>query len=247
MKPFTALPLPPKTLRWGGPRYSDDQFFIRSGLINVRMLERIAGLNANTHVLDMGCGSARLLFGLINRYETIAGYTGVDVHKAMIDWANSHLTHQHPNIHFYWQNAKNARYNPDGKSVHKQGRFPFEGQQFDLAVLFSVFSHMRLKDIGFYLGELKRVLKPGGKIFLTAFVEYGVPKETENPKNYYREWQGKLHCVRLNRPHFEALIDKSGLRVDYFLYRQTNDGQSSYVLSSKDQPPFKAVVIPEDS
>ena len=58
-----------------------------------------------------------------------------------------------------------------------------------------------------------------------------VKDEEENPVDYYRDWDGPLHCVRINRFRFEELVYASGLIVDYFRYRHTNDGQSTYVLS----------------
>ena len=240
----TKLPLPPKNLRWGGPRFADDEFFLQSGLSNVRKLEQITGLDGQARVLDVGCGSGRLLLGLLQRYGSIKEFAGLDVHRPMIEWSQENLAALSPDIKFVWHDVQNERYNPKGKALTKARSWPLESNHFDLITLFSVFSHMWLKDIRHYLTEMKRVLDPGGKIFLTLFVEDDVPDEVENPTDYHREWKGRLHCIRLNRQTFEKLVRKAGLRVDYFLYRHTNDGQSSYVLSRKDQPPFRAVVVP---
>lgn len=239
----TRFPLPPKNLRWGGPRFADDAFFIESGEANIRMLEAITGLKPEHKLLDMGCGSARLLLGMLHRYGQFGEYAGVDVHKPMIDWADANLAVLSPKISFHWQDVHNARYHPKGQSLTSQGALPFETHHFDRITLFSVFSHMWLKDIRFYLGELARVLKPDGRIFLTAFVDNGVADEVENPPDYHREWKGHLHCVRLNRATFEGLVHTANLRVEFFRFCHTADGQSSYALSRQDQPPFRAKVV----
>ena len=36
-------------------------------------------------------------------------------------------------------------------------------------------------DVIFYLKEFNRILKPGGRVYMTAFVEENVPEEEENP------------------------------------------------------------------
>jgi len=240
----SELPLPPKNLRWGGPRFADDAFFLHSGLANVRKLENVTGLNADARVLDIGCGSGRLLLGLLQQYGQVREFVGMDVHRPMIEWSQENLAPLSPAIKFLWHDVQNERYNPKGKDLLKARKWPLESDHFDLITLFSVFSHMWLKDIRHYLLEMGRVLSLGGKIFLTLFVEDDVPDEEENPPEYHREWKGRLHCIRLNRQTFEKLVREANLRVDYFLYRHTNDGQSSYVLSRKDQPPFRAKVVP---
>lgn len=239
MTETNSLPLPPPNLRWGGVRNSNDTYFLATAEANVTMLEQVVGLNRDLAILDLGCGSGRFLLGLLKAYGNVAKYVGYDIYKPMIDWAQAHLAPLSPNISFHWQDTFHARYNPKGRKA--QGiELPSAGASFDLITLFSVFSHMGLADIRIYLEALHDLLKPDGRLYITLFVEYGVADEEENPPNYHRTWKGAQHCVRLNRPTFEALVDATGLRVDYFLYRHTPDGQSSYVLSRKDQPPFQA-------
>ena len=236
------IPLPPKELRWGGPRYADDNHFVKSGQTNVRRLEKWCGLSADSRVLDIGCGSARLLYGMLASYGKIRQFAGVDVYRPMIDWASKNLASIGSHVSFHWINVQNDRYNPKGKARLKKGFLPVK-PSFDVITLFSVFSHMTLADIAIYLPEIRRVLDQRGKVFLTAFVELGVPDEEENPKGYHREWSGSLHCSRLHRHRFEELVHAAGLQVDFFEYRHTNDGQSSYVLSRADGEEFQATVV----
>lgn len=235
------LVLPPTGLRWGGPRYKDDEVYVNSGRTNARMLARNAGLTSESRVLDIGCGPGRLLTGLLAEYGTIGAYLGVDVNRPVIDWAAENLADAGRSIAFRHVDVPNERYNKKGKASSRT--LPIEDERFDTIVLLSVFSHMWLRDIEAYCQEFARVLAPGGRVFLTAFTEYGVPLEEENPKNYHREWKGPLHCVRLNRQRFEEIVYDSGLVVHKFDYRHTNDGQSSYVLGRGDDPAFQAVVV----
>ena len=149
-----------------------------------------------------------------------------------------------PHIAFHHLPVLNERYNPGAERAPEDFSFPVPAAHFDVISLFSVFSHMNLADIRIYLREIRNALAPGGKVFCSLFVEYGVKDEEENPVDYYRDWSGPLHCVRINRFRFEELVYSSGLIIDYFRYRHTNDGQSTYVLSRSDGPRFQANVVP---
>jgi SAM-dependent methyltransferase len=232
------LPLPPAAMRWGGPRYRDDAVFLSSAAGGARLLERECGVSAASRVLDIGCGQGRLLHGLLAHFGAIGRYVGLDVHAPSIRWLKENVEPVAPYARFHRVAVRNERYNPQGA-----GSLDLElDERFDCVTLLSVFSHMRLDDIAGYLAFIERHLDADGRVQLTAFVEDGVEPETENPANYYRDWTGPLHCVRLNRQGFEALAWRSGLQVARFRYRTTNDGQSSYVFMRRDRP-FAATVV----
>lgn len=235
------LVLPPVGLRWGGPRYRDDAVYVNSGRSNVRMLSKAAGLSETGRVLDIGCGPGRLLTGLLAEYGTVGAYLGIDVNRPVVEWAKEHLASVERGIDFRHVDVPNERYNRKGKATSRA--LPIDDEKFDTIVLLSVFSHMWLRDIEVYCEEFARVLAPGGRVYLTAFTEYGVPLEEENPRDYHRDWSGPLHCVRLNRQNFEEVIYSRGLVVHNFKYRHTNDGQSSFVLGRADDSAFRANVV----
>lgn len=64
----------------------------------------------------------------------------------------------------------NHAYRPDGVTAATAFRFPYPRSILDLAVLTSVFTHMRPDDVRSYLAEIHRVLRPGGRCFITWFV-----------------------------------------------------------------------------
>lgn len=234
----TPIPLPPVNLRWGGSRYRDDDVYIQSAIQNLRMLERQSGLSEKSRILDVGCGPARLLTGILNHYGSVPKYVGIDVYQPAIEWLRKELAPSVPFAEFHHIDFPNARYNPKG-SVPK---IDLSLGEFDCITLVSVFSHMKMDDIRTYLPFLKDHLANSGTIFLTAFVEDDVPPETENPEGYHREWKGALHCLRLNRQMFEREVINAGLQINRFEYRRTNDGQSRYLLGLRSE--FSAEVVP---
>jgi SAM-dependent methyltransferase len=227
------VPLPPRSARFSGMHYQKDEDFIASGIEHAKMLEALCGVSRTSHLLDIGCGQGRLLTGLLNHFGSIGRYTGIDVHEPSIRWLKENVEPLVPNSAFHWLDYPNARYNPVAERRHSGGiPFKVEGK-FDCVTLFSVFSHMLLSDIELYFEQIAGVLKPSGRVFLTAFVESNVKPETENPEGYRMAWKGALHCVRLNREHFEQIARTHGrLAVERFSYADFLDGQSSYVFKT---------------
>lgn len=223
-----ALPLPPISLRPGATELRDDDTYREDARSSVRELQLLAGLRKSSRVLDLGCGPGRLLIGLRAELGRVAGYTGVDVSRSAIDWATSHL--REPWAEFRHVDIANERYNPEGQDSVV---LPLPTGAYEVVALFSVFSHMLLADVVAHLVELERVMAAGGRIYLTAFVEDGVPDEEENPPGYLMDWKGRVHAVRFNRETFERCVLEAGLQVTTFLYRRHRGIQSVYVLSRR--------------
>ena len=87
-------------------------------------------------------------------------------------------------------------------------------------------------DIQFYLNEFKRVLKPSGRVYLTAFIENDVKDVEENPEGYLSKSTGPLHRVRYNKEFFFTLVNDAKLRIDSFHPGEIQrTGQSVVILS----------------
>jgi hypothetical protein len=102
---------------------------------------------------------------------------------------------------------------------------------------------METPDIRAYLGEFQRLLSDEGRVFLTAFLEDGVPDMEINPPNYGTfpgEWDGALHCVRYRRAFFEQMVGEAGLSVERFDHGSDTDGQSAVVLHRAESPAVPA-------
>lgn len=222
--------IPIADMRFGGAHFKDDQSFLRTAEAEARRLIDYCGLTRDSAVLDIGCGTGRLPTGLLRIVGDELQYRGVDVSEAAVSWCKRHLEKQHPNYQFIHINVENERYNPDGKPISQTFRLPLAANGFDAIYLYSVFSHMELKDVKTYLAEFNRLLKPDGAIFLTTFIEEDVPDFTVNPKDYRTDWRGALHCVRFDKTFFRQLAEEHGLFIEKFDYATETDGQSGVYL-----------------
>ena len=225
-----GVPLPAHHLRFCGEELRDDERFLASAEAEVRRLEERCGLTASTRLLDLGCGYGRLALGLVERFGSLT-YQGVDVDRHAIAWCRRHVAPRSGGFSFLHLDLANPRYNPGGDRIGEGYRLPFGDGSFDLAYLFSVFSHMDAGEVAVYLRELARLLAPGGRVFLTAFVEEGVAPVAINPPGYRRAWRGPLHCVRYERGFFADLVAAAGLETERLEPGVEIDGQSGLYLS----------------
>lgn len=201
-----------------GPEYDDNEYYLKSAKAEADRLVSI-GLTANTSVLDIGCGQGRLAIGLLVSGREVKYYRGIDVQLQSIEWCQKFIANSHPKYQFAHIDVMNARYNRRGKPMGEDFRFPFESEEFDIIYLFSVFTHMVTEDIKIYLSEIKRVLLPAGKVFLSAFIESDLPNMTINPDRYQKKlglkrWSGKLQCVLYDRRFFESMLTESGFKIN---------------------------------
>lgn len=217
--------LPPKRMRPCGANFQDDEFYLESAKREADRLAEHMSLSLESSLLDVGSGPGRLAIGITQRVGEIAKYRGVDVAEESVRWGQSYITPEHPNFQFVHIDVENRRYNPEGSGKDSGFTFPFDDREFDIITLYSVFTHMLTDGVRSYLEEFQRLLRSGGRIYLTAFVEDNVPEVEENPQGYLgREWKGALHCVRYERGFFEKLLDESGFRLDGF---DTSRGRSN--------------------
>ena len=222
--------LPAQHLRLCGPEFRDHAYFLRSARAEADRLVAQCGLSKDSALLDIGCGFGRLAIGVLDRVGDIRAYRGVDVSGAAVAWCVRHLGAGHPSFQFTRLHVRNERYNPDGAEITGAFRLPFEDATFDVAYAYSVFSHMELGDIERYLAELKRVLRPGGCVFVTLFVADDVPDVSVNPASGALAWQGPLHCVRYRRSLIEDRMRDAGFAIAQVAHGVETDGQSGYYL-----------------
>lgn len=140
-----------------------------TGSILMNLVVERLGLKdlSESDVLDVGCG-VRFTQTIINRGIPIKSYTGVDVHRPLIE----HLQREvdDPRFSFSHWNARNGMYNPEGFTITPESSLPVEGS-FDIIWLFSVFTHLYPADANALLAILRRHVRPDGALFFSAFID----------------------------------------------------------------------------
>lgn len=156
--------IPPRRLSFVG---AGD--FEQTGREFLGYFTELGGLRPGDRVLDMGCGIGRMAVPLTEFLDG-GSYEGFDVGREMIRWCERNVTPRHPAFRFTWAPVYNAKYNPFGHLDAREFRFPYETASFDFAFATSLFTHLRRDEVGHYLEESARVLRPGGSCLLTFFL-----------------------------------------------------------------------------
>ena len=158
---------------WRGPRKTEE-IAVRSA---VGMLEHIAAVLgrsdlAEVSMLDVGCG-VKFSQAILNEGVAIGRYVGIDVSPRIIEFLASAVTdHRMAYQHF---DARNERYNPDGRPMDEVAELPVGGEQFDVICLFSVFTHLDPHDYVAMLRLLRPHIKPTGRLLYSLFIDEKTP------------------------------------------------------------------------
>ncbi|HET8756638.1 MAG TPA: class I SAM-dependent methyltransferase, partial [Solirubrobacteraceae bacterium] len=161
-----TLPMPPMELRFMAE--DDERFTAIGDMIVVDMIE-LCALRADANVLDVGSGYGRVAHALWRR-EFAGDYLGLEILRRQVDWCAAEITPASGGrLRFAHLDVRNTRYNPGGATAAEDVTFDVADAAVDVAVLTSVFTHMYAAEIERYLGELARVLRPGGRALATFF------------------------------------------------------------------------------
>ena len=133
--------------------YPTDQFFYESYRQVLHFFKILIphGFNLRTcgSILDFGCGSARII--RLYRYMSGVRLVGSDANPECIAWCREQV----PGCEFHINQLEPP--------------LPFAtGNDFDLIISLSVFTHIPLEQQIIWLQEMKRVLKPNGFLLCTV-------------------------------------------------------------------------------
>ncbi len=132
---------------------------------------RLGGLRPEHRVLDIGCGIGRMAVPLTQYLDVGKGrYSGLDPVEGGIAWCRRVVTPVYPNFTFQRLDIAHKLYNPQGKISGEALKLPYPERQFDFVIMTSVVTHLPPDEVLVYLREVARMLKPGGRLFMTAFV-----------------------------------------------------------------------------
>lgn len=137
-------------------------------------------------VLDVGCGTGETLSSLRSRYPK-AKLNGIDYSPLAVKFAKS-------------RGLKNIR-KGDALSL------PYADASFDAVLLLDVIEHFE-KDLKL-LKEIKRVLKPGGSLIITAPALSFIWSDHDTNQGHFR---------RYTRHRFRYLSKASGLKLTFLSY-----------------------------
>src|SRR5262249_45691230 len=131
----------------------------------------VGGLKSDHRVLDVGCGIGRMAIPLTQYLSPKGSYDGFDIVDFGIEWCRQYIGDKYPNFRFQMADICNKTYHPAGRYDASVYRFPYPNESFDFVFLTSVFTHMMPAEFENYLAEIARVLKPGGRVFSTFFLQ----------------------------------------------------------------------------
>ncbi len=156
---------PPRRLQFVG---SGD--YERVGAVFLDYFIKLGGLEPQHRVLDIGCGIGRMAVPLTGYLSNEGSYEGVDIVPEGIEWCTNNLSTRFPRFRFSVADIRNKEYRAGGVTAGSDYRFQFPDADFDFVFLTSVFTHMLPKEVENYLAEISRLLKPGGRCFITWYL-----------------------------------------------------------------------------
>ena len=109
-------------------------------------------LQPNDKILDVGCGAGKQCFSYLDYLKRKADITGGDVSKDLLDQAREENEKRSAHVEFV--------------DLNFNERFPFEDNRFDFSSC--CFAIYYAENVPFTIGEMHRVLKPGGRLFTTG-------------------------------------------------------------------------------
>lgn len=167
-------PLPPPNLIFLVTGDESPQWFLDSGRSASDAIREVLArhdlkIEQFTSILDFGCGVGRIM----RHWSSTQGpnWHGTDYNPQLVDWCRDHL--------------KFSRFNVNTLA----GTLPYEDASFDFIYAYSVFTHLSEELQFFWIGELSRVLKPGGYIYFTTHGEYYLDGMSPEERARFRSGQ----------------------------------------------------------
>jgi len=187
-------------------------------------------LQPDSRILDIGSGIGRMAVPFIGYLNHDGSYEGIDIVKTGINWCNKNISKINPQFKFIHSDIYNDLYNTKGVIKGEEYVFPYRDEEFDIAFLTSVFTHMLQAEVEQYIKEIARVLKQGGKCLATFFIlndeSVSLMNTTEDsfkfPFNHgeysFMSEDTKTANVAYNQQWIERIMNENGLKVEVIRY-----------------------------
>jgi predicted SAM-dependent methyltransferase len=156
---------------------------------------------------------------------------GVDANIQNVKWCNKYIAGKYDFCEFQSIDLWHILFNPNGAlKLDENFKLNFEAGTFDLLYVQSVLPNSVDWEIRIFAKEYYRLLKPGGTLFVTDFIEENVPDMTENPENYVMKCTYPRQIVRFEKNYFIKMFTDAGFLVDCYEQGTEIDYQSAVYL-----------------
>ena len=153
----------------------------RTGQIQCAALRHL-GLRDGQSLIDLGCGSGRLAAAL--GHSLRINYLGIDIVQALLDYAASKSPAHYRFIRSH--------------ALH----VPAPDASADMVCAFSVFTHLQHTETYLYLEDIRRVLRPTGRLVF-SFVEFASAA-------HWQMFEATVEAQRHDTlPHLNQFIERS--------------------------------------
>jgi SAM-dependent methyltransferase len=186
-------------------------------------LERLGGLRPSDDVLEIGSGQGRMAIPLTAVLDERGTYIGFDIVADAVADCQRRITSRFPAFRFRVLPLHNDLYTSDGDDASAV-RFPLDDDSVDLAFATSVFTHMEPDAIEHYLGEARRVVRPGGRFLATLFLMDAVALASSSDRAFrfphhegvawYMSLRTRAANVALEDAAWHAMVARSGWRLE---------------------------------
>jgi SAM-dependent methyltransferase len=153
-------------------------------------------------LLDIGCG-VRFTQTLINRDLVFRSYTGIEVSRPIVEWLKEHVESKDERFRFVHWNVHNAKYNPQAPRMDTYQTLPVDAA-YDVVMGYSVFTHLTPDDTACMLRLVRKVVRPHGYLFFTAFCDDSIPQFED------RVPDKPLLKAYYNNRYLENLVNNTG-------------------------------------
>lgn len=232
---YRSLKFPSRDMRnrMCGEAFKSDEFFLQSGIVEARRLVARLGYTPGAKMVDIGSGLGRLAVGMLWEFGDVP-YLGLEVNREFTEWCQRRISIDHPSYRFVRVDVENERYNPGG-TLRSKISLPIGDGDVDIVYMWGVFTNMGPDHVVNYAAEIGRILRPGGRAFLTAFVEPDVPDVSFNPEGYgpYVHDGSPLLVVRYNKSFLDSAFERASLAVDEFRHHGGGFPYQSEIYLSK--------------
>ncbi len=171
----------------------------------------LQSLPTKTHILDLGCGNGKYL-GI--RRDCIQ--SACDPCAALVEIAQS----QHPSVDVL---------------VADGSKLPYRSQSMNVVISIAVFHHIPAEQRMQFLGEVDRVLEPGGIFFATVWAHSAIlPKWEHRGENCYMvPWHDKQGCVHERIYHIYDKPDIVDIVSTFFTILEIREECKNWYITCK--------------